>query len=63
MIAPQLNHIAAQERIAELHRAAQRARLAREAATERRNSRECNPNTRHGARLARLIARLAPSRP
>jgi hypothetical protein len=63
MIAPQLHYILAQERIAELHRAAQRARLATEAATERRNSRDCNPITRLGARLARLTARLAPSWP
>jgi hypothetical protein len=63
MIAPQLNYMVAQERIAELHRAAQRARLATEAATDRRNSRKCTSTTRVGARLARLTARLAPSRP
>jgi hypothetical protein len=63
MIAQQLHYIATQERIAELHRAGRRARLAAEAATERRNSRECNPITRMGARLARLTALLAPSWP
>jgi hypothetical protein len=62
MIAPQLHYIATQVRIAELHRAAQRARLA-EAATERRTSRDCIPITRLIARLARLTARLAPSWP
>jgi hypothetical protein len=60
---PQLNYIHAQEHIAELHRAAQRERLATETATDRRNSRESNPTTRLGARLARLTARLAPSWP
>jgi hypothetical protein len=63
MIAPQLHYILAQERIAELYRAAQRARLATEAATERRNSRDCSPITRLSARLARLTARPAPSWP
>jgi hypothetical protein len=63
MIAPQLNHIVARDHIAELDRAARRARLATKAATERRSSRECNPITRLGARLARLTARLAPSWP
>jgi hypothetical protein len=63
MIAPQLHYTVAQERIADLHCAAQRARLATEAASERRKSRECNPITRLGARLARLTARLAPSWP
>ena len=52
MIASQLHYIVAQERIADLHRAAQRARLATEAATERRDSGECNPITRLGARPA-----------
>jgi hypothetical protein len=61
MIAPQLHHIVTQERIAELHRAGRRARLATEAATARRNSRECSPITRLSARLAGLTARLAPS--
>ena len=56
---PQLNYILAQEHIADLHRAAQRARLATESATDRRNSPEGNPTTRRGARLPRL----APSRP
>ena len=60
---PQLNYIHAQEHIAELHRAARHARLATEADTERRNSRECNPIARLGARLVCLTARLAPSRP
>ncbi len=63
MIAPQLHYVLAHERIAELHRAAQHARLATEAATERRNSRDGNPITRLGAPLARLTARLAPSWP
>src|SRR5437764_14407858 len=62
MIAPQLQYIVAQDRIAELHRAAARAR-ATAAATERRNSREGNRITRLTARLARLTARLAPSWP
>jgi hypothetical protein len=61
MIAPQLHYMLAQERIAELNRAARRARLATQPATERRNSRDCNPITRLVARLARLTARLAPS--
>lgn len=60
---PQLNSIQAKEHIAELHGAARRERLATEAATERRHSRECNPITRLGARLARLTTRLAPSSP
>ena len=60
---PQLTNIHAQEHIAELHRAARRARLATETGIERRNSREGNPITRLGARLARLTARLAPSWP
>jgi hypothetical protein len=59
---PQLNYIHAQEHIAELHRAAQRARLATEGATER-DSRERNPITRLSVWLARLTARLAPSWP
>jgi hypothetical protein len=58
---PELNYIVAQQRVTELHHAGQRARLATEAATERRNSRECNPITRLSVRLARLTARLAPS--
>ena len=59
----ELTYIVAQQRVAELQLAARRARLATEAATERRNSRECNPITRLGGRLARLTARLAPSWP
>jgi hypothetical protein len=63
MIAPQLHYVVTQERIAELHRGAQQARLSTKAATERRNPRKCNSTTHVGARLARLTARLAPSRP
>ncbi len=59
---PQLNHIHAQERAAEVHHAAQRARLATEGVTER-NSRERNPIIRLSVRLARLTARHAPSSP
>jgi hypothetical protein len=60
---PELTYIVAQQRVAELHRAGRRARVATEAATERRNSRECNAVTRLGGRLGRLTARLAPSWP
>lgn len=60
---PELTYIVAQQRVAELHRVGQRARLATEAATERRSSRESNPITRLAVRLARLTARLAPSWP
>jgi hypothetical protein len=57
----QLNYIVAQQRIADLQRAAQRARLASDAGTGRRNSRDSNRITRLSARLARLTARLAPT--
>jgi hypothetical protein len=60
---PQLSYIHSQERIAELHRAGRRARLATEASIEWRRSRQCNPITRLGARLARLTTRVAPSSP
>jgi hypothetical protein len=63
MIAPQLHYLLAHERTAELHRAAQLARLATQSATERGASHDCHPITRLGARLARLAVRFAPSWP
>jgi hypothetical protein len=42
----QLNYIVAQQRIDDLQRAAERARLARDASTRRRNSRDSNPIVR-----------------
>ena len=62
MIAQQLHYTATQERIADLHRAAQHARRA-QAATERRYSRDGKPITRLRVRFTRLTARLAPSWP
>ena len=56
-----LNYIVAQQRIAYLHRAAERARLTRDAGTGRRDSRVWTPITRLSAQLARLTARLAPT--
>ena len=56
---PHLNYIVAQQHIADLHRAAERARLARDAGTGRRDSRVSNPIARLGAQLARLTAWLA----
>ena len=50
---PHLNYIVAQQHIADLHRAAERARLARDAGT--------HPITRRSAQLARLTGRLAPT--
>lgn len=58
-----LNYIVAQQHIADLHRAAERARLARDAGTGRRDSRGWTPITWIGAQLARLTARLAPTGP
>jgi ribosomal protein S18 acetylase RimI-like enzyme len=60
---PHLHNILAQQRIADLRRAAQRARRARDAGSGRRNSHGSNPITRLGAQLARLTARLAPTGP
>jgi RimJ/RimL family protein N-acetyltransferase len=59
---PQLTYILAQQRIADLQRAAKHARLVTDAATRRRDSRDSNPVTRLSAQLARLAARLAPTR-
>jgi hypothetical protein len=58
---PHLNYIVAQQHIADLHRAAERARLARDAGTGRRDSRVWTPITRLSAQLARLTGRLAPT--
>ncbi len=57
----ELNCILAQERIGDLQRAAEQARLATDAGTRRRGSRDSNPITRLSAQLARLTARLAPT--
>jgi hypothetical protein len=57
----QLNYIVAQQRIADLHRAAEHARLVRDAATGRGGSRESNPITRLNARISRLTPRPAPT--
>jgi hypothetical protein len=62
MIAAQLQYTVAQDRIAELQRAAGRAR-ATAAAIELRDSRQGNPITGLTARFARLTARLALSWP
>jgi hypothetical protein len=56
----QLNYTIAQQRVAELQRAAEHARLARDAGAGRRNSHDSNQITGLSARLARLTARLAP---
>jgi hypothetical protein len=56
-----LNHILAQQRISDLRRAAECARLAADAGARRRDSRDSNPVTRLTAQLARLTARLAPT--
>jgi hypothetical protein len=58
---PHLTYILAQQRIADLQRAAEQARLAADARTRRRGSRDSNPISRLRARLARLTARLAPT--
>jgi hypothetical protein len=55
----QLNYIVAQQRIADLQRAAERARLASDAGAVRRNS---NQFIRLSAQLTRLTARLAAHR-
>ena len=57
----ELHYILAQQHIADLHRAAERARLARDVGTGRRDSRVSTPITRLSAQLARLTARLAPT--
>jgi hypothetical protein len=57
----QLNYIVAQQHIADLHRDAERVRLARDAATRRGHSRDSTPITRLSAHFARLTARLAPT--
>jgi hypothetical protein len=57
----QLNHILAQQRISDLRRDAERARLAIDAGARRRDSRDSNPVTRVTAQVARLTARLAPT--
>lgn len=57
----ELHYILAQQHIADLHRAAERARLARDVGTGRRDSRVSTPITRLSAQLARLTARLAPA--
>jgi hypothetical protein len=43
---PRLNYLLAQQRIADLHRAAEHARLATDAGTRRRDSRYSNPIVR-----------------
>jgi hypothetical protein len=58
---PHLNYIVAQQRIADLHRAAERARLARNAGIGRRTSRVSTVITRLSAQLARLTGRLTPT--
>ena len=57
----ELHYILAQQHVADLHRAAERARLARDVGTGRRDSRVSTPITRPSAQLARLTARLAPA--
>ena len=57
----ELNYILAQERIGDLQRAAEQARLATDAGTRRRGSRDSNPITRLSAQIVRLTARLAPT--
>jgi hypothetical protein len=64
MIGGQLQYIVAQERVAELHREAEAARLAtRPAAAERPKSRGSNPIRGLTTQLGRLTARLAGSKP
>jgi hypothetical protein len=58
----QLNHLVAQQRIADLHRAAERARVTTSAGAGPSNSRDSHPVTRVTAQIVRLIARLAPTR-
>ena len=60
---PHLDYILAQQRIADLRRAADQPRLATDAGTRRRDARDASPITRLGAQLARLTARLAPTGP
>ena len=55
----QLNKIVAQQRIANLQRAAERTRLASEAGARRRTSPESNPVLRAGLQFAALGARFA----
>jgi hypothetical protein len=57
----QLQYIIAQQRIAELHRSAERARLASVAGPVPRHSRESSAIARLSARLARLTTRSAPT--
>lgn len=63
MIGGQLQYIVAQERVAELHRDAEAARLATRAAAERPKSRGSNPIRGLTTQLGRLTARLAGSEP
>ena len=58
---PHLHNILAQQRTADLQRAADHARLAKDAGTRRRDARDSSPITRLGPHLARL--RLAPTGP
>jgi hypothetical protein len=60
---PHLNYSLAQQRIADLQRAADHARLATDAGTRRHDTRDSSPITRLGAQLARLTARPAPRGP
>ena len=57
-----LSHLATQQRIADLHRASEGARMATSLGAGRRNSHDSYPATRVTAQLARLIARIAPAR-
>jgi hypothetical protein len=57
---PHLHYILAQQRIADLQRPADHARLATDAGTRRRDARDASPITRLGAQLARPVARLCP---
>jgi hypothetical protein len=57
----ELHYILAQQRIADHQRAAEHARLATDAGTGRRDSRDSNPITRLRAHFARLTARSAPT--
>jgi hypothetical protein len=59
----QLNYIVAQQRIAELQRASERARLAKDAGTGGRDARDSSLITRLSTQLARLTAWLVPTRP
>jgi hypothetical protein len=63
MIGGQLQYIVAQERVAELHREAEAARLATRPAAERPKSRGSNPIRGLTTQLGRLTARLAGSEP